>query len=57
MNKQTSLISEYGSYIFCFPNVQKNQEKIVKEFRVLPHSKEFNIEKVSQEYTDMDDLD
>ena len=46
VNKQTNLISEYGSYIFCFPNQQRNLDKIGKEFRVLPNSKEFKIEKV-----------
>jgi len=36
-----SLMREYGSYIFCFPNADLNQSKIAKEFTSLPFSKHF----------------
>ena len=40
----TTLIQEYGSYIFCFPNVALNQKKILKFFKELPNSQHFAIE-------------
>lgn len=41
------LIHEYGSYIFCFPNAERNKEKISSEFRSLPGSKEYRLEQVN----------
>ena len=37
-NEQNSLIQEYGSYIFTFPNANINQKKILRFFRDLPNS-------------------
>lgn len=37
-NEQNSLIQEYGSYIFTFPNAGLNQKKILRFFRDLPNS-------------------
>ena len=42
-NDETSLVSEFGSYIFCFPNAQLNKSKICMEFRSLPNSKHFRM--------------
>lgn len=42
-----SLIHDYGSYLFCFPNAERNKEKILREFRSLPNSKEFQLERVN----------
>jgi len=42
-----SLINEYGSYMFCFPNAERNKEKILSEFRSLPASKEYRLERVN----------
>jgi|OM-RGC.v1.037823750 hypothetical protein len=39
-----SLMREYGSYIFCFPNADLNQSKIAKEFTSLPFSKHFKLQ-------------
>jgi len=44
--EETTLIHEYGSYIFCFPNVDLNKVKIANEFRTLPASQNFKIERV-----------
>lgn len=38
-----SLMREYGSYIFCFPNADLNQSKIAGEFTSLPFSKHFEL--------------
>jgi len=45
--ESSGLIQEYGSYIFCFPNVELNKEKILREFRALPNSKHFKLERVT----------
>ena len=45
-SEANSLIHDYGSYMFCFPNAERNQEKILREFRSLPNSKEFRLERV-----------
>jgi len=45
-SEANSLIHEYGSYMFCFPNADKNKEKILSEFRSLPNSKEYRLERV-----------
>lgn len=42
----TTLVQEYGSFVFCFPNAALNQEKILREFRELPGSKKFKLERV-----------
>ena len=34
----STLIQEYGSYIFSFPNAGLNQKKILKYFKDLPNS-------------------
>ena len=39
-----NLLSEYGSYIFCFPDVELNKAKISKTFGSLPNTKNFVIE-------------
>jgi len=44
--EETTLIHEYGSYIFCFPTVDLNKVKIANEFRTLPASQNFKIERV-----------
>jgi len=44
---EDNLISEFGSYIFCFPNAQLNKTKISKEFRCLPNSKHFKIQRIN----------
>lgn len=43
----SSMIREYGSYIFCFPNADLNERKIAKEFTNLPFSKYFKITSTS----------
>ena len=45
-NEEFTLIHEYGSYIFCFPNVDLNKTKIAREFRTLPASQNFKLERV-----------
>jgi len=42
-----ALIHDYGSYMFCFPNAERNQARILREFRSLPNSKEFRLDKVN----------
>ena len=39
-----TLVQEYGSYIFCFPNASLNMKKILRFFRELPFSQHFTIE-------------
>ena len=40
-SEENNMISEYGSYIFSFPNEELNKEKIAREFRSLPNTKNF----------------
>lgn len=44
---EDNLISEFGSYIFCFPNAQLNKNKISTEFRSLPSSKHFKLHRIN----------
>ena len=46
-SEANSLIHEYGSYMFCFPNAERNKEKILSEFRSLPNSKDYRLERVN----------
>jgi hypothetical protein len=43
-DEQTTLIQEYGSYIFGFPNQAQNNKKILRFFQDLPNSQHFTIE-------------
>jgi hypothetical protein len=43
---ENNMISEYGSYIFSFPNEEFNKAKIAREFRCLPNTKNFKLERV-----------
>lgn len=43
---ENNMISEYGSYIFSFPNEELNKEKIAREFRSLPNTSNFALERV-----------
>jgi len=45
---ENKLVNDYGSYIFTFPNAQLNKDKIAKEFRSLPGSKHFKLEKTNK---------
>ena len=42
-NDPSTLIQEYGSYIYTFPNVNLNQKKILRFFKDLPNSQHFEI--------------
>lgn len=44
--EENNMIAEYGSYIFSFPNEELNREKIAREFRSLPNTKNFKLERV-----------
>lgn len=43
-SEANTLIQEYGSYIFTFPNVTLNQKKILRFFKDLPNSHHFVIQ-------------
>ena len=45
-SEENNMISEYGSYIFSFPNLELNLQKIGREFRSLPNTKNFALQRV-----------